>query len=313
MEEPRLELFERYCAGTASSEETKFVEDWLRENAIDPRDLRILLEAPPGLRFMLSINKADEWSRLKPQTQRSRVITLAWRVAASVALVALVAYLVVKFKYASDDYVIVQNTGTHVEKLVLPDSSVVYLNKGALVKYPRDFDRERALLMKGEAYFEVQHDPSRPFSVSAGKWRATVLGTSFNILGDSIGIALTVTTGKVALRAQASEIILMAGDKGVYADSIGVCTKEQNRELNFLAWKTGELTFDNTPMSIVVRDIEKYFDVKIEVDAATLGQLPNYTSRFRDPSLVEVLDEINALLLVDYSIRGKNVIITQRQ
>ena len=89
----------------------------------------------------------------------------------------------------------------------LPDGSRVYLNKGAEITYSEAFKNQRAVELKGEAFFEVMSDPQNPFTVRSGASLVTVLGTSFNIkqLDSSSDVEVYVKTGKVKVSLEASD------------------------------------------------------------------------------------------------------------
>jgi len=66
-------------------------------------------------------------------------------------------------------------------KMILPDSTVVWLNNETKLKYASDFSENRLVDLTGEAYFNVKHDPLHPFIVNVGSERIKVLGTKFSV------------------------------------------------------------------------------------------------------------------------------------
>ncbi len=67
--------------------------------------------------------------------------------------------------------------------VTLADGTKVMLNSGSLLRYQENFPSDkREVFLEGEAFFEVYHDPERPFTVKAGDVSTTALGTSFNIM-----------------------------------------------------------------------------------------------------------------------------------
>ena len=71
-------------------------------------------------------------------------------------------------------------------KIVLPDSSTVWLNANARLVYPRSFeDVNRKVSISGEAFFQVRKDKNHPFIVDIGELQVEVLGTSFNVMTDT--------------------------------------------------------------------------------------------------------------------------------
>ena len=90
--------------------------------------------------------------------------------------------------------------------LTLSDGSQVILNSGSELKYLKNFEKDkRAIFLKGEVFFSVTKDASRPFIVHTLETTTTALGTSFNVRaykGESIDVSLL--TGKVAVNKEDS-------------------------------------------------------------------------------------------------------------
>src|SRR5688572_8298430 len=84
--------------------------------------------------------------------------------------------------------------------LRLPDGSTVLLNEGSKLEYPITFSGDtREVFLQGEGYFDIQHNPSKPFVVKTANVTTTVLGTAFNVKAfpSEKHITVTVTRGKV--------------------------------------------------------------------------------------------------------------------
>jgi transmembrane sensor len=109
-----------------------------------------------------------------------------------------------------------------MKKLILPDSSEIWLNSASTLHYNKDFNhgKERVVsLDQGEAFFKVRHNPNRPFIVQAGGVSTRVLGTSFNIRSyrEIDEIRVTVLTGKVQVNSQSKLLgLLLPGQQVVY-------------------------------------------------------------------------------------------------
>ena len=105
------------------------------------------------------------------------------RIAASIALILAIGIPALYFGVIRDN---TDGTIRHhlaeegVATVDLPDGSRVYLNKGAEISYSLAFKNQRAVELKGEAFFEVMSDPQNPFTVRSAGMIVTVLGTSFN-------------------------------------------------------------------------------------------------------------------------------------
>ncbi|MGE5449510.1 MAG: FecR domain-containing protein, partial [Bacteroidales bacterium] len=97
------------------------------------------------------------------------------------------------------------------------------------------------------------------------------------------------------------------GDKGVFKAQYRSLEKQRNKDLNYLAWKTHRLVFEKTPITSIIADLEKYFQVKIKVKSPEIYKL-NYTSQFTDPTLDEVLKEMEIVLNIRSEVSGNNIL-----
>ena len=243
----------------------------------------------------------------------SRISNL-WLYRAAAAIVLLIGVYVLFFREGAPvHYTYDQVAATPI---LLKDGSSVVLNKGSeLTVYPFS-GRKRHVGLKGEAFFEVAHDPSKPFTVACGQTSTEVVGTSFNLKETSTGAEIFVVTGKIIFAPESNpseSVALTAGEAAVYdKQTIKVVA---NPSSNVLAWRTHDLTFIRMPLSEVVEVISTYFDEKIVVenDGAKTCSI-NIPLPFKKPEIRAVLsavaDCINATVVKDndtYIIRGGRV------
>jgi transmembrane sensor len=177
-------------------------------------------------------------------------------------------------------------------RYVLPDGSLAELNQSSKIVFKKGLDGElRKIKLTGEAYFEVAHNPSRPFVVETSWGKVTVKGTSFNVLSrNSKKSEVYVTSGVVNVRVvgkdQQQEMDLLAGDLGIISNNN--ILKKNNIGHNYLAWKTKELVFHETPVSEVVEVLNHAFQSNIEISDPAIGNL-KYTATIKNQPLDMVL------------------------
>lgn len=154
--------------------------------------------------------------------------------------------------------------------VTLADGSRITLNTRSAIEVRLGEERRRVNLLRGEAYFEVATDRSRPFEVDAGPARVTVVGTAFNIYRrDANHSDITVAEGVVRVtesdapstRPAASEILranqqLRASRRG-FAPSTRVDPAPQ------LAWQRGELLAREMTLAELVAEMQRYSDQRI--------------------------------------------------
>jgi transmembrane sensor len=189
----------------------------------------------------------------------------------------------------------------------LSDGSVVHLNYGSRIKYPQNFWGEtRGVSLTGEAYFEVTHNPDKPFVVTTGLIDVKAIGTVFNVNAYPINnyVATTLVEGKVLLVKQ------LTGEK---AKQLGELKPGQHVNCNsktgkivsnvgnvdkYIAWKDGKLVFDNEPIEQVAQRLSQMFNVEIQVDNEVRKY--NYTVTFVDEPLFQILELLTAATPVTF-------------
>jgi len=190
----------------------------------------------------------------------------------------------------------------------LSDGSVVHLNYGSRVKYPQNFSGEtRSVALIGEGYFEVAHNPDKPFVVSTGIIDVKAVGTDFNVNAyhENNGISTTLVEGKVLLEKQLpgeNSIKLGAmkpGQHVIYNSNTGKVNVNVGDVDKYIAWKDGKLVFDNDPIEVVAQRLSRMFNVDIQIENEVKEY--KYTVTFVDEPLFQILE----LLTVATPIRYK--------
>jgi transmembrane sensor len=235
-----------------------------------------------------------------------------YRIAAVLTLGLCLAFAgyFLKDSFAPDQQeLLVSATQSPKQKIGLSDGTIVWLNSNSTLRYPKTFSAEtREVILEGEGYFEVVHNPEKPFIIHAGSSVTRVVGTAFNIraLPSEQQVVITVTTGKVLFtnRDQSSETYLSKGEQAVLTDNQGVI-KENNPDVNFLSWQTGKIIFNNTSLEEVAKVLSRHYQTSITIDRR-LSQC-RLTSTFSDQSLEEVLDELATIQEMTISYTGKNI------
>ncbi len=201
-------------------------------------------------------------------------------------------------------------------RVVLPDSTYVWLNSGSELQYPSDFKvNNRQVYMKGECFFDVSRNPEHPFVVDGSKLRVKVYGTRFNV-NESSGsneAEVTLISGKVTVFNLDDHLLskLNPGQQLIYTKgSVAVKTLD-NPEIQ-TSWIHNLLIFDNKPFEEVIRYLEKWYGVKIYLDKSTYYD-SNYTFKVKTESLREVLELISFITPIDYRIEGETVTIRYKQ
>lgn len=157
------------------------------------------------------------------------------------------------------------------ETLSLSDGSQIELNTDTRLRILATGAERQVWLEKGEAYFEVTHDPKRPFTVWVANKRVTDIGTKFIIRQEPAKLELSVIDGRVGVTGASDPhpeegLRLSKGDVLVATANSASVTKEPAEALaNEFSWLHGMLVFDNVPLSKVVAEFRRYSADKIVV------------------------------------------------
>lgn len=165
------------------------------------------------------------------------------------------------------------------ETVTLSDGTRVELNTNTSIRAKYTAKAREFWLDKGEAYFQVRHDPSHPLTVYAGDRRITDIGTTFDVRRESGRLEVAVLEGRVGFDAaaapkSASPLLLTRGDAIVAsATDMSVVRKSDRELMNELSWRRGVLVFDGTPLAEAARQINRYNAQKIVIADPKLAQV----------------------------------------
>lgn len=184
--------------------------------------------------------------------------------------------------------------------LRLPDGSSVYLREGSELSYPDEFtSHSRDVKIKGEAFFDVTHNPKQPFIVDASGLSVTVLGTSFSVQTTSDGneISVILVEGKVSLAdAGQKELVQLHPDqKADYSVKDGHFTVSEVDGKRLTSWSKGILSYDNASLDEIVRLIEQTYKVTLSYDREGKENQRFSGAFLRSQKLETVLQQTNKL------------------
>ncbi|MGD8778072.1 MAG: FecR domain-containing protein [Ignavibacteria bacterium] len=193
------------------------------------------------------------------------------------------------------------------------DGTVITLNAGSKLKYPDTYgEKIREVFLEGEAYFEVAHNPSKPFIVHAGSITTTVLGTKFDVNafpGDNeIKVSLLEGSVKVLDKngsGNQSEIFLKPEQQFVHSNS-----SRSNYVRNFdlqeeVGWKDNILKFNNEQLTTVFKKLSRAYGVEFILSDTTFATR-NLTANFKNASFWTVVTVIKKLSGLEYKTENKN-------
>lgn len=292
------ELLAKYILGEANTKEGQRVEQWLEESEDHQREFRQLKRRIElgSKRYKYGVfdpRQAIQKVKFPAKTHYLRILP----VAASI-IVLIFGVLWFWNKSSLQETVLLSRTG-ETKVFYLPDSSRVMLSGDSRLAYNAQFGKtNRELSLRGEAFFQVKRDTSKPFIVETSLIQVEVLGTSFQVIAEKLQAEVFVEKGRVKITTQdkKQERILETGMSVKYGKKDGklmISTKEDKGEQQILK-------FDNAPLSEVIETLNEYYDshVTLPADYATL----RITVVFKEVSLEEAIEIINRTLDIQLTI-----------
>ncbi|SKA38028.1 protein of unknown function [Chitinophaga eiseniae] len=195
-------------------------------------------------------------------------------------------------------------------RIELPDGTAVWLNAASSITYPTAFtDKVRAVIITGEAYFEVAANARQPFRVDVnGKATVEVLGTRFNVNAytDEANLRTTLLDGSVRVNHQQTSVVLKPGQQAAISGEGLQLVEHPDLEIA-MAWKNGSFQFDHAHLKEVLRQMARWYDVTVvyepgSADIVFSGEIK------RDLDLPQALIVLEKMG-VRFRIEGKQLIV----
>lgn len=201
-------------------------------------------------------------------------------------------------------------------KVILADGTRVWLNSGSTLEFPGDFSHDsREVFLTGEMYIEVEPDNKRPFHVRTSDFNVRVYGTKFNVssyTGSRSSVVLA--EGSIGLQStDMEELILSPNELATYSDK-GVFDTRIVDATPFISWKDGYLTFDDTPVTDALKQIERYYNLSFDFDDSITFQGLTCTGKIiLSDNLDNVMTTLSLISETKFKREGKLIYIYKRE
>lgn len=346
-------LVEKYFNGKCDHSETKEVLKWLQTpegqeylmHRIE-QDIRVLDEYGDYFKYP-ELNSGELFSRIQKNKfhkkdydkVKSWYSRTEWRKAAAVVLlVGILSLFFALFVLESGaDTKVVTTQEGEIKTLVLPDSSKVIMHQNSSIEYLSAFEH-REVMLKGKAYFEVEHNKNNPFLVFANNSYVKVLGTEFVVSENSENqrVEVGVRNGRVELgtrnlpdgevytiddqevfngvERQYQPIEITDGEVGIYEKDKQPFNREPVNLTNYYDWVDevvidGSMSFQDTPLKQVIIELENKYGVECIIEDDKMGE-KKFTSSFDDETLTEVLEVLTLSLDISYERKGDKIYLS---
>jgi transmembrane sensor len=303
---------QRLDQNEVSDEELRAWLDWCARSPDNDQVFEEMQDLFLALREAPAAEK--EALRRLAQPDRSRYMRRAWGLAASVLAVLIGGTFWWLATAKPPEY----TTGRGEHRTVsLPDGSRVVLGGDSSVALNYSEARRDLNLKRGEAYFEVKKDATRPFVVEAGAVQVTAVGTAFDVKHAGEHVTVAVAQGVVRVsEGTTPDFRLKAGEKSdvaaVFVEAgLPPVVKRVNPE-TIDSWQQGQLQFSGEPLGAVVESVNRYARrqiVKVEPEVAAWSYTGT-VQRDRADEWIDNLPQIFPVKKVD--LPDGNVVLVKR-
>ncbi len=202
------------------------------------------------------------------------------------------------------------SSGAEKRVIALPDGSTVILNVGSELTYRKEFNENRTVILSGEAFFDIQKNPERPFTVHTGKVITKVLGTAFNINSNEKNVTVTVERGLVQV-GNADQVFAKIKPQ----QEIQVDTKTQHFQLEKKIktnrtknWRNQILVIDELSFEETMVLLETRFDRHITIENPAIKKCRISANFLNDESLEDILTVVCGSRQAAFKTDQKNAI-----
>ncbi len=247
---------------------------------------------------------------LDAQEKSSKIIPLyrqAWlHVAAGILiLIAFSFVFAMQYQWQETHF----NQTGKLEKVLLPDGSLITLDKNSSLSYWRTALKEfnRDISLSGRAHFEITKNPDKAFVVHSPLVAVTVLGTQFTINQKENTTQIVLHEGKIQLSGEqfSQNVVMDKSGSQIIMDQFGIKKKNWISNTLYTSWMKNKISFQQCSVQEVFDFIEDSYDIQAKVDdprvlnETLLGSAPS-----DDPHLI--LNAIGEILDTKIEINSKN-------
>lgn len=200
--------------------------------------------------------------------------------------------------------------------LALGDGSLIELNTDTVLSISNSPGQRSATLIKGEAFFEIKHDASRPFAVRIGDHVVTDLGTKFVVRSEGANVRVALLEGKARFETESTRAVAQSTDMSpgdvviATRDAMTLHHNTTGELANSVGWRRGVLVFDNTTLAEAARELNRYNTEQVRVVDPAIARL-TIGGTFADndvPALVNTAKQVFGLTVTR---RGNEIVISR--
>ena len=314
------DLLISYLLGEATIEQINLIDEWRRANLDNQQRLdqfSIIWEKSCALAFKGNIDTAASLRRFKEKARAQRDMPKKVSAINSAYLwikIAAVLFLVAGFAWLYSSMFVIKEIRFATQKDVvadtLSDGSVVTLNKNSMLLYPARFKsgQRQVSLTKGEAFFNVTADKTRPFIINLGTTFIRVVGTSFNVKNKNGLIEVIVESGIVQVTRKGTMVAIKKGEKVEVKQNIPALVVKKTPDHLYAYYREKKFVADDTPLWRMVEVLNEAYESHIVIGRKEISNLPLNTT-FENESLDDILKVICSTFHIEMERKDNRIML----
>ena len=311
-----ISTIKKYLSGNSSEKEQKALLDWIRHDnhmsefqSIKKEWKNQILHEPIPSDYQQSWNNLQNniFGRMQSNLHRTQRTLRFFSYAALLVLLIAIPSIVYLFSQTSTDNLLTYTTISadlgQISKVLLPDSSVIWINSGSRIRYNNEFSTtNRNIELMGEAYFKVHKNKELPMLVNSSDLLVKVVGTEFCITAfpEENSTMVILESGKIELTSPTDSNFRQEMSPGEM-----LSYNKENKEFSitsvntelYTSWKDGLINIYNLPLSELIVKLERRFNQKFMIDKA-IKDIP-YTFTIKNENLNTILSLMEKITPVD--------------
>lgn len=195
--------------------------------------------------------------------------------------------------------------------LLLPDGTIVKLNARSTFSFPSQFAaNKREVYLKGEAYFNVHHDPAHPFVVKTDYFEAKAIGTSFDVRSyDANHANVTLVEGKLLVGNDKQAPTLIHPNQQTSLNTDGTLSTSNIDTYQYTEWQSGIFYFDDLTLREILCEMGRWYNVDVEVQNKEALSTKLHFVADRNSNIAEAIKNLNALGHFHIVKEGSKIIV----
>jgi transmembrane sensor len=296
-----VRLLEKYNLNQSSESDKKvldgFLEDLYEKSEWDEKEVGDKKET-----------KKIIFDSINSKINRSRP-SYGWIKYVSVAIIFILLKLCFPFENTTKQISFV--TTQTIDSIILPDNSRIILSPHSKVAYESDFnDKYRAVsLLKGNAFFKITKNKAKPFTVTTGNIKTTVLGTSFNIDIQKDKINVDVKSGRVQVASQSEQKIIYPNQRVSYIINKQSLSKEM--DIRVLPWYENDIQLSEIKIKELGIIVKNRFGYNIRYTDSSIDNEKVTIHISKGESVNQIIDKLKYITSLKFKIDANEIIVAQ--